>query len=121
MTNLCCVLVNMLQFHDTVDFVQDSETEDPQLVAEPGVGRNHGKRMERVDEDTAVGPRFGQDPPPSFSAVTLAYTYRQRKRDLRLWQATSSLQRNRQGGWLLRQLKGESRTAAEEDVRLALR
>ena len=29
-----------------------------QLVAEPGVGRNHG-------EDT-VGPRFGQDPPPSF-------------------------------------------------------
>ena len=23
------VLVNMLQYHDTVDFVQDSETEDP--------------------------------------------------------------------------------------------
>ena len=37
-----CVLVHTLQYHDTVDFVQDSETEDPQLVAEPGVGRNHG-------------------------------------------------------------------------------
>ena len=34
-----CVLVNTLQYHDTVDFVQDSETEDPQLVAEPGVKR----------------------------------------------------------------------------------
>ena len=31
------MLVNTLQYHDTVDFVQDSETEDPQLVAEPGV------------------------------------------------------------------------------------
>ena len=39
--------------------------------------------------------------------------YRQWKRDLRLWQATSSLQKNRQEGWLLRQLKGESRAAAE--------
>ena len=70
-------------------------------------------RWERVDEDTAVGPRFGQDPLPSFSAPTLAYTCRQLKRDLRLWQATSSLQKQRQGGWFLRQLKGESRTAAE--------
>ena len=26
-----CVLVNALQYHDTDDFVQDSETEDPQL------------------------------------------------------------------------------------------
>ena len=68
---------------------------------------------ERIDEETAVGPRFGQDPPPSFSSPTLAYTYRQWKRDLRLWQATSSLQKNGQEGWLLRQLKGESRTAAE--------
>ena len=71
------------------------------------------RQWERVDEDTAVGPRFGQDPPPSFSAPTLAYTYRQWKRDFRLWQAISSLQKNRQGGWLLRQLKGDSRTAAE--------
>ena len=60
-----------------------------------------------------MGPRFGQDPPPSFSAPTLAYTYRQWKRDLRLWQAISSLQKNWKGGWLLRQLKGESRTVAE--------
>ena len=67
----------------------------------------------RVDEDTAVGPRFRQDPPPSFSAPTRAYTHRQWKSDLRLWQATTSLQKNRQGSWLLRQLKGESRTAAE--------
>ena len=71
------------------------------------------RQWERLDEDTAVGPRFGQDPPPSFSAPTLAHTYQQWKRDLRLWQATSSLQKNRQGGWLVRQLKGESRTAAE--------
>ena len=71
------------------------------------------RQWERVDEDTAVGPRFGQDPPPSFSAPALAFTYRQWKRDLRLWQATSSLQKNRQGRWLLRQLKGESQTAAE--------
>ena len=70
-------------------------------------------QWERVDEETAVGPRFGQDPLPSFSTPTLAYTYRQWKRDLPLWQATSSLQKKRQGGWLLRQLKGESRTAAE--------
>ena len=71
------------------------------------------RQWEIVDEETAVGPRFGQDPPPSFSAPTLAYTYRQWKRDLRLWQATSSLQKNRQGGWLSRQLQGESRIAAE--------
>ena len=70
-------------------------------------------QWERVHGDTAVGPRFGQDPPPSFSAPTEAYTYRQWKRDLRLWQATSSLQKNTRGGWLLRQLKGESRTASE--------
>ena len=74
-------------------FVNESETGDPQMVAEPG--------------------GFGQDPPPSFSAPTLPYTHRQGKRDLRLLQATSSLQKNRQEGWLLRQLKGESWTAAE--------
>ena len=44
-TRDCSVLVNTLQFHDTVDFVQDSETEDPLLVAEPGVGRNHGEAV----------------------------------------------------------------------------
>ena len=71
------------------------------------------RQWERIDEETAVGPRFGQDPPPSFSAPTLAYTYRQWKRDLRHWQATSSLQKNQQGVWFLRQLKGESPTAAE--------
>ena len=73
------------------------------------------RQSERVDEDTTVGPRFGQDPPLSFSAPTLTYTYRQWKRDLRLWQATSSLQKHGQGGLdgFLRQLKGESRTAAE--------
>ena len=37
-----CVLVNTSQYHDAVDFVQDPETEDPQLVA---VGRNHSKTM----------------------------------------------------------------------------
>ena len=71
------------------------------------------RQWERVGEDTAVGPRFGQDPSPGFTSPTLAYTDRQWKRDFRLWQATSSLQKNRQEGWLLRQLKGESRIAAE--------
>ena len=74
------------------------------------------RHWERVDEEAAVGPRFGQVPPPSFSAPTLTYTCRQWKRDLRLWQATSSLQKNRQERWLLRQLKGESRIAAEVDM-----
>ena len=54
-------------------------------------------QWERVDEDTEVGPLFGQDPPPSFSAPTPA----------------SSLQKKRRCGRPLRQLKGESRTAAE--------
>ena len=94
-----CVLVNTFQYHDTVDFIKDSETKDPQLVAEPGVGRNHGVW-------TGCTSKF-------LSANLGAHTYRQWKRDLRLWQATSSLQKNRQEGWLLRQLKGESRTAAE--------
>ena len=40
-----CAQVNTLQYHDTFDLVPDFETEDPQLVAEPGVGPNHGKRM----------------------------------------------------------------------------
>ena len=40
-----CVLIDTLQYHDTVEFAQDSETEDPQLVAELGVGRNHGKTV----------------------------------------------------------------------------
>ena len=40
-----CAMLNTLQYHDTVGFGQDSETEDPQLVAEPGVGRNHGEAM----------------------------------------------------------------------------
>ena len=70
-----CVLVNTLQYNDTVDFVQDSETEDPQLVAEPGVGRKHDKTMET--------------------------------------RSSTSLQKNWQGRWPLRQLKGESRIAAE--------
>ena len=109
-----CVLVNTLQYHDAVNFLQDSVTEDPQLVAEPGVGRkNMAREWERVDKDTAVGPRFGQDPPPSFSAPTPVYTCRRWKRDLRLLLATSSLRQNRQEGWLLRQLRGASRTAAE--------
>ena len=67
------VLVNTLQYHDTVDFVQDSETEDPQLVAEQARGskpwQDNGKELMRRQQ------RFGQDPPPSFSAPTLAYTY----------------------------------------------
>ena len=45
-THVLGVLVNTLQYLDTVDVVQDLETEDPQLVAERWrVGRNHGKTM----------------------------------------------------------------------------
>ena len=58
-----CVLVNTLQCHDSVNFVQDSATENPQLVAERGVGRNHGKTMgKNLMRTQQVGPRFGQDP-----------------------------------------------------------
>ena len=60
------------------------------------------RQWERVDEDTAVGPRFGQDPPPSFSAPTLALAG-----DLIVAEEPAG----RDG--FLRQLKGESRTAAE--------
>ena len=71
------------------------------------------RQWERADDDTAVEPRFGQDPPPTFSVPTLSSTYRQWKRHVQLWQATSSLQKNRQERWLLRQLQGESRTEVE--------
>ena len=40
-----CALAKWLQYHDSISVVQGSETEDPQLVAEPGVGRNHGEAM----------------------------------------------------------------------------
>ena len=40
-----CVLVNRPHYHDIVIVVRELETEDPQLVAEPGVGRNHGEAM----------------------------------------------------------------------------
>ena len=67
----------------------------------------------RSDDDARVESRLERDPPLSFTSSTNSCTYRRRKRDLRLWQATTALATNRQGGWLLRQLKGESRTAAE--------
>ena len=41
-TPVLCVLVNTLQYYDTVDFVQDSETEDPHKHKE--------KKMERERE-----------------------------------------------------------------------
>ena len=63
------------------------------MEAKPGVGRNRGWAMGRVDEDTTVGHRFDQDPLP-----TPTHTYRQWKRDLRLRQATTSLQKHRRGG-----------------------
>ena len=66
------------------------------------------------DEDARVGLRIERDPPPSFTVRTNDYTHRQWERDLRLWQAMAALAKNRQGGWLLRQLKRESRSAAVE-------
>ena len=59
----------------------------------PAWDETMARQWERFDEDAAVGPQFGQDPPPSFSSPTLSYTYRH----LRLWQGTLSLQKNRQG------------------------
>ena len=70
------MLAKALQYLDTVDFVQGLETEDPQLAAEPVRGfETTVSQWERVDED----------PPPSFSLPTHEYTYRQMKRDLRMW------------------------------------
>ena len=49
-----CVLVKTLQYHDAVDFVQDSETEDPQFVAEPWRGtkpwQDNGKELMRTQQ-----------------------------------------------------------------------
>ena len=39
------VLVNTLLYYETDNFEEDPETKDLQFVAEPGVGRNHGKAM----------------------------------------------------------------------------
>ena len=57
----------------------------------PAWDETMARQWEGVDEDAAVGPRFGQDPPPSFSAPTPACTCRQWKRDLRMWQATGCI------------------------------
>ena len=45
-----CVLVNTLQYHDTVDLVQDSEKEDPQLVAETKPWQDNGKESMRTQQ-----------------------------------------------------------------------
>ena len=93
---------------DTFNFVQDFETEDPQLVAEPGVGRNHGKTMGK-SRGHYSGPTVWTGPTSKFfNTNTGVHIPRMETRS-----STSSLQKHRQGGWLLRQLKGESRTAAE--------
>ena len=54
------MLVNTSQYDDTVDLVQDSETEDPQLVSRsPCVGQNHGKTMSKESiEDPAEWDHF---------------------------------------------------------------
>ena len=67
----------------------------------------------RSDDDARVGPPLERDPSRSLTSSASSYTNRQRKRDLRLWQATTALATNRQGGWLLRQLKGKRRTTPE--------
>ena len=64
-------------------------------------------------EDARVGPRMERDPPPTFATPTNNYTYRQWKRDIGLLQAMTAMSTHRQGGLLLRQVKGESRAAAE--------
>ena len=71
------------------------------------------RQWERLHEDTAVGPRFGQDPPPSFSAPTLAYTYRQWKRDLRILAGNLIVAEEPAGRMAFETAQSESRTAAE--------
>ena len=53
-----CVLVNTLPYHNTVDFVRDSE--DGRSTVGCGAAawdETMARQWERVDEDTAVGPR----------------------------------------------------------------
>ena len=49
-----CVLVNTLQYHDTVDFVQDFETEDPHSCSIRGT---HGPNLELLDARIASTPK----------------------------------------------------------------
>ena len=70
-------------------------------------------RWETVEEDTPVDPRFDRDPSPSFSALTPTYTHRQWKRDFDGGRRQPPCRNIDTSGWLLRLLKGESRTAAE--------
>ena len=74
-TTVLGVLVNTLQYHDTVDFVQDSETEDPQFGSGAGAWiETMASQWDRVDDG----------PTPQFSVPTHEYTHRPWKCDLRM-------------------------------------
>ena len=109
-----CVLVNTLQYHDTVEFVQDSETEDPQVVAEPGVGtkpwQDNGKELMRTEHwDHGLDRIHLQVSQPQHWRTrtdignAIFDSGRQPHR----------CRRTGRGDGSSRQLKGESRTAAE--------
>ena len=106
-----CLLVNTLKIHDTVDFAKDSVTEDPQLAAERF--ETMARQWERVDEDTAVGPRFGMEFPQLSQRQ-----YRRTLADNGNAIFDSGKRRHRcrrtgRGDGFLRQLKCERQTAAE--------
>ena len=63
--------------------------------------------------DTAVGPRFGQDPLPSFSAPTPVVHLPTMEARPSTLAGDLIAAEEPAGGWLLRQFKGETRTAAE--------
>ena len=77
------MLVDQLQYHDTVIFVQDSGT------GTVGSGARRGTKPWRGHSS---GTTFRTGSTSELSAPTTVYTYRQWKRGLVLWQATSSLQ-----------------------------
>ena len=84
-----CLLVKRLQYHDTATSGKDSETGDPQLVAEPRVENTwlgNGKESTRTQHWDHGSTR-----------ISLRASQRQhwRHRDVRLWQATTSVQKNR--------------------------
>ena len=106
-----CVLVYRLSYHDTATSVKDSETGDPQLVAQPSVGRNHPWRaMEKSRRGHSSGTVWPGTTSEILSANSSVHLPSMEARPS-TW--ATSLQKNRRGGSLLRQLKGESRTAAE--------
>ena len=112
----------MLQFHDTVDFVQDSETENPQLVAEPGVGRNHGKENgKELMKIQQWDHGFGQGPTSKFLGANTGVHIPTMETRSSTLAGHLIVAEEPAGGMAFETAQRRERTAAEEDIRLALR